>query len=254
MPNKEGTCHLCGCFTKLSFEHIPPESAFNDQKVVVPDARRVLELDDLDKLATLPGRQSQRGQGGYTLCISCNSETGHLYAPAYAKWAYQGAKYLARSNGLDTRLAYPFHILPSRVLKQIACMFFSINPPTFQARHPDLVRFVLNRDAKYVPKPLRFLVGYIRSPISRRSSVSSTLNTRTGATRLVSELTFYPFAYILVVDGGDPPHPMLDITWFSHSSYNDFCSLHLPIPMLDAYTPFPADFRDREQVLRESSA
>jgi hypothetical protein len=133
-------------------------------------------------------------------------------------------------------------------------MFFSINPPTFQEKHPDLVRYALNRDAKYIPEPLRFFVGYIRSPIARRSAVSVALNTESGATRVLSELTFYPFAYILSLDGHVPEHHMLDITHFSHAAYNDFTSLHLPIPSLDAYTLFPGDFRSRAQVLNESSA
>lgn len=254
MAAKKGVCHLCGSLSNLSFEHVPPRSAFNDQKIVVPDVRKVLEQDNLDNLGDLPGRQLQRGQGGYTLCASCNSRTGHLYGPAYADWAVQGAAYLARARGRDTALAYPFHILPARVLKQIACMFFSINSPGFQAAHPDLVRFVINPREKYVPEPLRFFVGYIRSPIARHSGVSVALNSFTGSARLMSELTFYPYAYILALDGQAPKHEMLDITWFGHHSYDDFASLTLPIPSLDAYTPFPGDFRSRERVLQESRA
>lgn len=252
MAAKEGICHLCGSLAKLSFEHVPPHSAFNDQKVVMPDVRKVLELDNLDDLRGIPGRQSQRGQGGYTLCVSCNSRTGYLYGPAYASWAYQGASYLFKAEGRDTGLAHPFHIMPARVLKQVACMFFSINSPKFQAAHADLVRFVLNPDAKYVPKPMRFFVGYMRSPIARHSGVSVAMNTETGSMRVLSELTFYPYAYILALDGHVPEHAMLDITWFSDHSYDDFASLHLPIPSLDAYTPFPGDFRSRDRVLRES--
>jgi hypothetical protein len=235
---------------------VPPQSAFNNKKVVIPDAKRVLALNDLDDLQSLSGRQFQRGQGGYTLCERCNNETGHLYGQAYADWAHQGARILryALGGSISTELAYPFDILPARVLKQIACMFFSINPPKFQARHPDLVRFVLNRDAKYFPRPLKLFVGYIRSPIARRSSVSAALNMQRGETRFLSELTFYPFAYILSLDGRVPEYRMLDITWFSHSSYEEPQSLHLPIPSLDAYTPFPGDFRSRDQVLRESGA
>ena len=254
MASREGVCNICVQWGKLSFEHVPPESAFNDRKVVVPDINRVLQLDDLDQVESLPGKQLQRGEGGYTLCISCNTRTGHLYGSAYASWVYQGASYLHSARGRSTVLAYPYHLFPSRVLKQIACMFFSINPSRFQQKQSDLVRFALNRDAKHLPPALRFFVGYIRSPISRRSAVSAALNTETGVTRLMSELTFYPFAYILSLNGHEPTHPMLEITWFRHAGHNDFRSLHLPIPTLDAYTPFPGDFRARDQVLRESAA
>jgi hypothetical protein len=32
---RHGTCHLCGCNGQLSFEHVPPEAAFNDHKVLL---------------------------------------------------------------------------------------------------------------------------------------------------------------------------------------------------------------------------
>jgi 5-methylcytosine-specific restriction endonuclease McrA len=79
-----GTCHLCGFVGKLTFEHVPPASAFNDRRISSPDIRAALALDDLDLLDSLPRRQSQRGQGGYTLCGHCNSTTGSWYVPEYS--------------------------------------------------------------------------------------------------------------------------------------------------------------------------
>ena len=37
MKNKDytmGICHLCGKYTKLTIEHVPPKSAFNKGKVL----------------------------------------------------------------------------------------------------------------------------------------------------------------------------------------------------------------------------
>ena len=144
-----GNCHICGAFGQLSFEHVPPEAAFNNRKVVIPTAERVFELDDLDLLNTLKGRQSQRGYGAYTLCPSCNSRTGHWYGTQYAFWAYQGARILSGTQDLST--SYPYHLLPLRVLKQIICMFLSVNSPRFRIAQPELERFVLNKEAKTYP-------------------------------------------------------------------------------------------------------
>lgn len=252
-----GHCHLCGTHGKLSFEHVPPESAFNNRRVVTPDAKRVFELTNLDDLNSLSGRQSQRGQGGYTLCERCNSLTGHWYGANYAMWAYQGADYLSRSDG-RLQLAYPYHLLPLRVIKQIICMFFSVNAPRFREAHPELEKFVLSNEEKYLPPHIRLYVGYCLSDRSRAAGVTGSiqLDKTSGKSllRSYSEISFPPFSYILSFNSPPPEHPMLDISFFAKYGYQDFTTLELPIPVLSVYTPFPGDFRSRDTVLQEASA
>ena len=253
MPRPRGECHLCGEVSELTFEHVPPASAFNGRKVILPPVEEILALKDLDDLPSLRGRQQQLGQGGFTLCSSCNNQTGSWYVPAYTSWAYQAARFVTAAQ-VSLALAYPYHLFPGRVLKQVACMFFSCNPAGFQKRHPDLVRYVLNRDAKYLPEKLRFYVAYVRHGRSRRSSVAglADISGASGPPKIFSEISHFPFAYILSLDGQPPVHEMLDITPFQHYGFDHFASMHLRIPQVDIYTPFPGDFRPREQVLRES--
>ena len=241
-----GTCHLCGASGKLSFEHVPPEAAFNDRSVRSPDIERIFELQNLDDLSKIGGKQSQRGIGGYTLCESCNSRTGHWYGAHYAAWAYQAAGYLVRSPTRMT-LAYPFHILPLRVIKQIICMFFSVNSHHFREAHPDLVRFVLNPREKYFSRTARVFVGYSASDRSRMSGIAGMLSG--GTTRVYSEISFPPFSYILDLNQQAPVHEMLDISFFSGFGYDDYRALSLPMPVLSVYTHLPGDFRSREAVL-----
>lgn len=261
MPKKKtrtGNCHLCGQYGALSFEHVPPESAFNNQRIITPDTKKVFELTDLDELRKLSGRQSQRGQGGYTLCSQCNNLTGHWYGANYAAWAYQGADYLQRSSDRMMQVAYPYHLLPLRVIKQIVCMFFSVNSPRFREAHPELVRFVLNKDTKYLSPRTKIYVGYLWSDRIRSAGVTASLQLDkiTGVTRrrVYSEISFPPFSYILSLDSPPPEHEMLDITFFGNYAYNEFATLHLPIPTLSVYTPFPGDFRGRETVLQQRSS
>lgn len=241
-----GVCHICGANGKLSFEHVPPESAFNDRTVRSPDAKRVFGLQNLDDLSKIGGRQSQRGIGGHTLCESCNSRTGHWYGAHYAAWAYQAAGYMVGSPTQLT-LAYPFHILPLRVIKQIICMFFSVNPPGFRLAHQDLVRFVLNPKEKYLSPAVRLFAGYTASDRSRSSGVAGMLSGE--SMRVYSEISFPPFSYILDLNHQAPVHEMLDISFFSRFGYDDYRALNLRMPVLSIYTPFPGDFRSREQVL-----
>src|SRR5690606_11811805 len=105
------------------------------------------------------GRIKQRGMGEYTLCGKCNSDTGAWYGNAYVAWAQQGmdlAKYTAEAPSF----AYTFRIHPLQVLKQIVCIFLSANGPEFAGKHPDLVRFVLNKHAQFMNPTTKIYVYY----------------------------------------------------------------------------------------------
>ena len=84
-----GICHICGQHRKLSFEHVPPEAAFNEHSILHTAFEDVLRSENLDKVR---GRVQQRGAGAYTLCEKCNSDTGSWYAGAYAEWAHQAMR------------------------------------------------------------------------------------------------------------------------------------------------------------------
>ena len=44
----EGPCHICGKYGKLSFEHSPPEAAFNDRPLVYAAIKKLIGASDLD--------------------------------------------------------------------------------------------------------------------------------------------------------------------------------------------------------------
>src|SRR6267142_5142636 len=127
-----GTCHLCGLSRKLSFEHVPPHAAFNEYPIMEARGLEMFEERDIDRIK---GRISQRGAGGYTLCERCNNDTGAWYGTAFVSWAYQAARILALTRGQPS-LYYEYHLYPLSVIKQIICMFFSANGPSFQTQHP----------------------------------------------------------------------------------------------------------------------
>jgi hypothetical protein len=99
-----GICRLCGNYGKLSFEHVPPESAFNDQRILVSSFEQMLTREHPDEFK---GRQQQRGAGDYTLCGKCNNDTGHWYVPAFTSWAQQAMRVVIGTRGRPS-LEYPF--------------------------------------------------------------------------------------------------------------------------------------------------
>ena len=250
-----GTCHICGTQGRLTFEHTPPEAAFNDQRILRADFNRILGCDNPDDLR---GKVQQRGVGDYTLCGTCNHITGHWYGGAYAVWARQAMRYMILARGQPS-LSYPYNIHPLRVLKQVVCMVFSINGPQFQAVQPDLVRFVLNRDSNDFPPHVRLYAFYTLSNRSRASGVTGLVRdfgTSKSTLHALSEITFPPFGFAMTFGESPPPaEGLCEISGFSKFQYRDWrAGLSMKLPLMPIYGPFPGDYRSRAQALADFEA
>jgi len=116
----------------LSFEHVPPRSAFNKQPVLY---KKIEELISEENGTVIKGKTSQRGCGAYTLCLRCNNNTGAWYGEAYCQWAYQGMRFLNLTRN-EPILHFNFFIFPLRIIKQILCMFCSANGDWFSEAWP----------------------------------------------------------------------------------------------------------------------
>jgi hypothetical protein len=253
-----GICHICGRLVKLSFEHVPPRSAFNDKPIHNANVRKFLETPSFDDLDKPGGRQQQRGAGAYTLCESCNSKTGHWYGSAYVDWACQAAHLLSRASN-SSLLYYLFHLFPLRVIKQVVCMFLSSNPPSFRNAHVDLVKFVLNRDWKYLDPKVRIYAFYTMGDKSRRAGVTGMLRlneSRTGVagTYIFSEIAFRPFGFVMAMNSPALDSRLVDISYFSQYGYNEWRDEALRLPLLPVYSVFPGDYRSREQIMTDVGA
>lgn len=120
---QHGECALCGAIGDSSFEHVPPQKAFNNLRTVG------LSWDEGLRLGpdtVVKGKVLQGGVGGYTLCPGCNNNTGTWYARALVEWFYRGMEILERSHG-RAELFHMRGVHPLRVLKEIMVMFCSVN-------------------------------------------------------------------------------------------------------------------------------
>lgn len=239
-------CHLCGCVGKLSFEHIPPRKAFNNRPLIHVEFEKAISLGpDVEP----KGDIYQRGSGGYTLCENCNNSTGSWYAKHFIDWCYQGMDILNKTKGKPT-LIYLHYLFPLSILKQIIVMFFSINADTFQKVNSELVRFVLNRNSKYLSPRYRFYVYYNTSRIHRCLGVTARLNIGMGKNiDLISEFAFPPFGYVMTIDTKvKPDNRLFEITHFSGYSYNQRKVMTVKLPLLPVNTVFPADYRTQKEI------
>jgi hypothetical protein len=240
-----GECHICGGQGTLSYEHVPPRSAFNNRPAVLK------EIDWMRKGGPVirPGGQvQQRGAGGYTLCPRCNERTGKWYGEAYAEWAKEGLEAIHRC-GWGTYVRHRFEIYPLRVLKQIVCMFFSANGPGFTKRHPDLVDFVLSRNRKYMQTDVRIYAFYTMSGLLRQAGVQSLIRLQQGVYAF-SEITFPPFGYVMFLRCGPHDPRLYDISFFDRYAFSKKRSISLVLPGLPVVTLYPGDYRTPEQLQR----
>lgn len=239
-----GTCHLCGDFTKLSFEHVPPKAAFNDRPVVQATINELIKKES--DLNNFTGKINQRGVGGYTLCERCNSLTGGWYGSYFVDWTYQVARVLLGAKGKPT-MFYLYRIFPLRVIKQIICMFFSVHGDKFREAQPDLVHFVLNKEKRFLPPDISIYCFYNPTNRSRYSGGSGVLNFFTHEIKIISEIVFPPMGYVMSLNKVKPDPRLFDITFFSEYQFNDWKEFGLRLPSLPIYTYFPGDYRNKKR-------
>jgi hypothetical protein len=244
-----GICHICGTYGELSFEHVPPRAAFNDHPVLVPQIKDLIEKLDCD-FGNIKGKTHQLGAGGYTLCAKCNNITGGWYGNSFVDWVYQASRILYYAKRAPS-LYYPFRIFPLSVIKQIACMFFSTNGPKFREAHPDLVKFVLNKEDKYIKPEIRIYTYYNLGGNSRQSGVAGLFKLDKGRYHIFSEIAFFPLGYVMTIESEVPDDPPTNISFFANYSYNDLKEISLRLPVLPVYTYLPVDYRTREDVLKD---
>lgn len=250
VKSKEGICCICGRVGPLSFEHVPPRAAFNNQPVIALSFDAALQLGPEGEAK---GPIQQKGAGGYTLCSTCNNNTGAWYAKSFIAFCYQAMELLNKSGG-NPSLIYPFYIYPLQVLKQIITMFFSVNGDEFRIKNEELVRFVLNREARYLSPNYRFFIYYNLSKNLRSSGIVGNLDINTSKITILSEISYPPFGYLMLLDSEPPDKRLIEITHFSRFDYSDFRMMQLKLPVLPTHTVFPGDYREIKQILNEALA
>jgi hypothetical protein len=245
-----GICCICGRLGPLSFEHVPPSKAYNDQRIFEASIQSLVASRWDGQQLPWQGKWVQGGVGKETLCDKCNNDTGAWYGSAYVNWARQGMQLLHASGG-SLRLAYPYTVFPLRIVKQVAVMFFSACGPGFHKRYPDLVRFVLNRDERNVPHDLRiyaYLVDPARSSAFRQSGATGVVNFDRPGANMFAEIAFAPFGFIMSMRGTAPRLDLCDITDLGQEPFHRKGTWFLKLPVLPVVSWLPGDFRTREEL------
>ena len=246
---KIGICKICKEKKELSFEHIPPRSAFNKETKYYS-----LSSEDYYKNAKeyiFDGRKprtkkEQGGHGDYCLCEKCNGFLGSKYVRDYKKFA-QIAMNIMLSEKEEAK-AYKFDISDINLLnflKQITAIFICSNDISFTKSYPELLEFVKDEKMEFLPKNFRFYMY-----LNIEGQIRNGNRHFTNYYGEICEFTFRPFGFILNINNPDRIMEVSEITGFQF--YNRFDKTkEVPI-VLNKYPtwyPIPVlDFRTKEEL------
>lgn len=237
-----GRCHLCGAQDKLTWEHVPPEKAFNNRPMVY------------SSLLGEKGIKSARGMGGYTLCHPCNTFTGGEYGTPFIEFAYQ-LKTIKDSRDAESRMIVPVRIRPLPVVKQIVTMAVSANKPSWVDMNPYVRDFLLRPERKYLPPNIRafaFLTGEGLPKMVGESwvagmTIASTPHLPAGPIRL-TEVVFPPAGFIITTKPSTLDKRWVEISHFATFDLADTATVYLDFAVLDTHLGLPGDYRTKSQL------
>lgn len=283
-----GQCALCGREGELTYEHIPPKSAFNSNPTKLYTGDKLIQNGDRLPwdVQGLTYLSQQQGSGLYSLCKDCNSKTGTWYGSAYREIAHIIA------HSLQANKDSTFHgigikdVYPQRFIKQVLSMFCSVNDhealkafanpvqvnhtqtlsPLFQMLidaqqglfeasqlMDELRAFVLQKDAVGLDKDkFRVCMYATRSPLRKLTGMTSAMDIHETSYVVLSEITAEPLGFLLYFN---PPkdfeHTGCDITAMADLGYDDKTSIEIPLQIFEMNTYFPNDYRSKKEIERD---
>ena len=255
---RTGICHLCGNHTKLTFEHIPPEAAFNKHRVKL---YKLLETNQQNMPWDFEGVKyidAQKGTGGHTICGPCNNNTGHWYGNDYASFAVNVMEIMA-NNKFEPKQTVEIHtkkIFPARILKQVLSMFCSLNSHTFVEKF-GLREYILGKHQKAIDRTKFKLSMYLSAGSLLKqiplAAMSVGIDLESQHILLVSELTTQPLGFIFDASSQQAIPPGLELNHFAEYGYDDCVDLVLRIPIFETNTGFPTDYRSKDEIIKQAS-
>jgi hypothetical protein len=239
----QGICRICGLLRELTYEHIPPRCAFNQGPA------RMYSIEQwvvLESGGPAKHRYQQRGSGYVTLCAECNNRRGGTWnVPDFCLWARTGDAAIARFPDGETVTKVSFRptkeLRPLPFAKQIVSMMLALNEPAFGVAYPDLRKFVMDKERVGLPDDHRIYlslcdIGFARW-VGRYDFLGITL-TGDVETVVATELSYYPFTYVLSIGPPLRMGELADVTEFAHLARSNFVAEKLTIPVNGSFLPF----------------
>lgn len=255
----EATCRVCGEVKKLTFEHFPPRSAGNRERVEMLDIVAWLSREDDGKMEK--GRILQRGSGAYSLCEDCNNRSGRLYVPELARWTRVGHDALCELEParFDDQVEPIYALLeikevyPARFMKQMATMLLALSPDPVARKQVELREYAKDPNAVGLPSRYQFYLALNAGPNARYNGGSVTMTLGAGAV-FALELAFPPFTYVISINEETPAIETGNITSFADVRFDQTANVEMQLRVGFTHTALPLDLRSKAAIDKDIAA
>lgn len=256
-----GICALCGKEKELTFEHLPPNKAFNFTPAKPVNGEAFIHASDAKNrvpwdLSGLKYQNQQKGMGSFSLCQSCNNLTGAWYGDSYVDFAKRMHFLLSKKVPVYYP-AFEFEvrkIYPQRFIKQVISIFCSINKSIYDdPRIATLREFVLNKHAVSLNKSKYKICMYLtRGGFIKHCGLSVKLHSndmQNSTFKCVSEFCAYPLGFLIYFDlEEDDAYLGTDITAFSDYAFDDIADFSITCPIFENNSWIPEDIRSKAEI------
>lgn len=238
-----GQCAICGQNRKLTKEHIPPQSAYiNDEVLLMYVDKYAIESGEI----RWKGKKRKGGLIRKVLCEECNTKTGGWYGTAYVDFTKQIAPH-ADSNHVGSIVTKSLQIYPARVAKQALSMFCSTCGPAFADTYPEVRKRILDKYSRGKLGRFRLWL-YIRSTKGGIvTGKTAFLDVVTSHINVISEVSFWPAGWILTFEGDKVPNS-LEVTHWLDYTFDQELNMLVSLPCNWKVTMYPMDFRSPNQI------
>lgn len=258
---EKGFCHICGKYSNLTFEHLPPQKAYNNKRAKVIQGEDILEqFNDTRKPWDFEGlkyKYSQRGIGLSSLCENCNNITGKWYANEYIKFSNDVLEFIydkdmREINALRIDLK---NFYPLRFLKQVIAMFASTFPDERIKGVEDLKKFILERDYNILDsEKFRITMYLLKNQRFAWTGPNHIVNIGNfKSIKEVASLDLYPLGFEFEFNPSGKSEN-LDITQFANTyAYNDKVNMSMTILARERNILYPCDYRTKNEIEEQSN-
>jgi hypothetical protein len=276
-----GRCRICQKFGRLTKEHVPPKSAFNDRSYLeyyvnkANEAERVKwETRDVDS----------NGIYLFTLCEKCNNHTGRLYGTDYGKFVQAFTSVATPEHAGSIVEANVKCFFPQRVIKQAISMILSTSEATsfsgyerfaspFLATdvvipsaftvHPadvlrlkgvydELRRFVLDKEAVGLPIGVHLgAYAVANEGAALRTGIGIQARLSSNTVHWVVVVGLWPIHWVLLLQGDPLGEEVADFTEWASLGFKAKKNQAVQIPCQWSAGKYPLDFRSPEQIKRD---
>ena len=252
---KFGTCKICGNQGEITYEHVPPKSAFNKNNEFYTsrihplfENRNATTFEELTTIDKSKVKKEQGGIGFYSLCRVCNNNTGGWYGRAYVDWVKQSAKYFDHLMENGDASIFNVKFFPLRVIKQIVSMFISINYGGFIKDYPILKSFILQKQNKIFDNRIRIFTYYNLEGGLRYEPNLTLYNIKSNNALHLSEITFPPLGFLMVMNDGEVDNRLTEITSFINFNYEDEIELDQKMNIMPTHLRVVGDYRTKDEI------